>query len=545
VRKPGRRLLAAAATGALILSGCGSSHHRTAPPHSSTTEPTSTAVPGPPPAPVGEVSFAVASPAPANWNVLAAGGAGSTLDQIAAQLWPSAFVVGPSYVPALNPSLLTSAVVTSASPQVVVYHINPSATWSDGVPITGQDFVYNWKAQSGPGRATDLGGRPFTPATTAGYSQIASVEAPPLSPDVVTVRFSTPDPDWKSLFSYLIPAHVAERIGFDNGFIDPVADLVSGGPYVVQDFTPGGQLRLVRNPAFSGAPATALALDFDFVPYPPQMVSALSTGQVSCAAVPSTPATLLPLMRDKSLSVKVTGGGTYLDLDFREGTGPLASAFRRQAIVDLIDRQAITTDAVGAILPGAVAVANRFFMAGQPGYVAGGPTTGTVHAGPNGLQALRLRLIAGSDPYSAAAARLIVSELHAAGIDVSRDTVASVPAAVAGANWDMAIESRSLTPFPGAATERYLGTSPTDVDGVNSAVLNTLLGRAEVTSGSTRSTIIDEIDRLAWREAIDLPLFAVPIAVACQPSVVNVAPNPGPQGPAYNAQLWGLSGGPT
>ncbi len=313
--------MAAAAAGALVLSGCGSSHHRAAPSHPSTTEPTSVAAPAPTPSPVGEVSFAVGSPAPDNWNVLAAGGAGSTLGQVAAQLWPSAFVVGPNYVPSLNTALLTSATVTSESPQIVVYRINPSATWSDGVPITGQDFIYSWLAQSGRRSPTDIGGRPFTPATTAGYSHIAGIDVAPLRPDVVTVRFSTPYPDWKSLFSYLIPAHVAERIGFDDGFTDPVLDLVSGGPYLVQSYTEGEQLRLVRNPSFSGPPATALALDFDFVPYPPQMVRALSAGQVSCADVPATPATLLPLMGDKSLSVKVTGGGTYLDLDFREGTG--------------------------------------------------------------------------------------------------------------------------------------------------------------------------------------------------------------------------------
>ena len=542
---PGRRLLAAAAAAALVVSGCGSSHHQSAPSHPSTTEPTSLASPGPSPSPVGEVSFAVGSPAPNNWNVLAAGGAGSTLDQVAAQLWPSAFVVGPNYAPSLNAALLTSATVTSESPQVVVYHINPSAKWSDGVPITGQDFVYNWLAQSGRRSPTDIGGRAFTPATTAGYSQIASIGVAPLAPDTVTVRFSSPYPDWRSLFSDLIPAHVAQRIGFDRGFTDPVADLVSGGPYLVQSYTEGGQLRLVRNPNFSGPPGTALAIDFDFVPYPPQIANALISGQVSCAEVAATPASLLPLMRDKSLSVKVAGGSTYLDLDLREGTGPLASAGRRQTIADLINRQAISTAVVGSVLSGPTPVANRFFIPGQSGYVADGPTATAVHSGASGFQGLRLRLIAGSDPYSEAAARLVVSELEAAGIAVTPETVASVPAVLAETDWDLAIESRSLTPFPGLATGAFLAGSPNDVDGVDSPALNALVGRVDATTGSARLAVIDELDRLAWRDAIDLPLFAVPIAVACQSSVVNVAPNPAPQGSAYNAQLWGLSGNPT
>jgi peptide/nickel transport system substrate-binding protein len=541
---PGRRLLAAAAAGTLVVSGCGSSHHRAAPAPASTTQPTSAAAaPGPLPSPVGEVSFALGAVAPSIWNVLAAGGAGPTLDQVAAQLWPSAFLVGPSYVPALNTALLTSASVVSESPQTVVYRINPSATWSDGVAITGQDFVYNWLAQSGQGGATDVGGRPFTPATTTGYSQVSRVVVAPLSPDVVTVRFSTPDPDWKSLFSYLMPAHVAQRIGFDSGFSDPVADLVSGGPYVVQSYSPGGQLRLVRNPSFWGTPATALALDFDFVPYTPQLVAALSAGQVDCAAVPATAATLLPLTRNKALSVKVASGAAYLDLDFREGTDALASASRRQAIVGVVDRQALTTDVVGAVLPGASPVANRFFLPGEPGYVAGNP--GAVHAAPGSYQGPPLRLVSGSDPYSAAASRFIVAELRASGIDVSMDTVASVSKVTAGNDWDMAIESRAVEPFPGPATHAYAAGGSGDVDGVDSAQLTALVDRAAYTTGSSREAVIAEIDRLAWQDEVDLPLFALPIDVACQSSVVNVAPNLAPQGPAYNAQLWGLAGGPT
>ncbi len=542
--KPGRRLLAAAAASALIASGCGGSHHRAASAPASTTQPTSAAAaPGPLPSPVGEVSFALGAVAPSNWNVLSAGGASPALDQVAAQLWPSAFVVGPDYVPTLNTALLTSASVVSQSPETVVYHINPAATWSDGVQITGQDFIYNWRAQSGQSGAADVRGRPYTPATTAGYSQISSVDVTPSAPDVVTVHFSTADPDWKSLFSYLMPAHVAQRIGFDSGFTDPVADLVSGGPYLVQSYSPGGQLRLVRNPGFWGAPATALALDFDFVPYPPQMVAAVDTGQVDCAAVPANPATLLPLMGNKALSVKVTGGGSYLDLDFREGTGALASAARRQAIVGAIDRQALTTAVVGSVLPGATPVANRFFLPVEPGYVAGGPSS--LHATASPYRGPPLGLVAGSDPYSAAAARYIVAELHAAGIEVSLDTVASVSAVTAGGHWDMALEPRTLEPFPGPATDAYAPGSSTDVDGLDSAVLTALVARAASTTGSSRTAVIAEIDRLAWQDDVDLPLFALPIDVACQSSVVNVAPNPASQGPAYNAQLWGRAGSPT
>jgi peptide/nickel transport system substrate-binding protein len=540
VPRPGRRLVAAAAAGALIGSGCGGAHHQAAPPRPPVSQPAATVSPAPTPGPVGELSFALDSVAPQNWNVLAAGGNSAALDQIATLLWPSAFVVGSTYVPTLNTALLSSATMTSESPQVVVYHINPSAMWSDGTPITGQDFVYNWEAQSGQRRRGDLGGRPFTPVNTAGYSQIGSVEVAPLAPDVVTVRFSTPDPDWRSLFSDLIPAHVAEQIGFDSGFSDPVADLVSGGPYVVQSYIPGTQLRLVRNPSFSGPPGPALALDYDFLPYSPQMLAALSTDEVSCADVPANPATLLPLMRGKTAAVKVAGGSSYLDLDFREGTDALAAMSRRQAIVEALNRQTLTAMVVGSVLPGAAPVGNRFFVPGEPGYAA--DASPQPAAAPVSYRGPPLRLVAGPDAYSTAAARSVVSQLAAHGIDVTVETVSSLSRVLAGSNWDMAVEVRTVTPFPGPATLAYAFGASSDVDGVDSVQLNALVERAASTTGAARTAVLAEIDRTAWHDAIDLPLFAIPIAVACQPSVVSLAPNPTPSGPAYENLVWGLAG---
>ncbi|HUB69301.1 MAG TPA: hypothetical protein VL984_02665, partial [Acidimicrobiales bacterium] len=90
-------------------------------------------------------------PQPSNWNIHAAAAAPSytALEQVLAQVWPSAFDVGASGVAELDTSLLDSAQEVSTSPQRIVYQINPRAVWSDGTPITYLDFAYNWQAQSG------------------------------------------------------------------------------------------------------------------------------------------------------------------------------------------------------------------------------------------------------------------------------------------------------------------------------------------------------------------------------------------------------------
>ena len=73
-------------------------------------------------------------------------------------VWPQAFIVNNKLQPVLNSQLLESASVTSSSPQTVVYKLNPKAVWSDGTPITADDFIYNWQAQSGNPAYTDVGG---------------------------------------------------------------------------------------------------------------------------------------------------------------------------------------------------------------------------------------------------------------------------------------------------------------------------------------------------------------------------------------------------
>ncbi|MGH9116199.1 MAG: ABC transporter substrate-binding protein [Acidimicrobiales bacterium] len=515
----------------VLVSGCSGGHHRGSP----RTTPSPAPPPPPPARPVPELSYGLAAVAPANWNVLAAGADTPALTQVIDQVWPSVFHTGPNFSPQLDTSFVSSATETSSAPQTIAYKINPKATWSDGVPITGADFAYTWQAQSGQAAFTDVGGKPYTPASTAGYSQIAAVRYTAFNPDDVTVVFSNPDADWQSLFSHLVPAHVAKRVGFDAGFTDPVADLVSGGPYEVVSYDPTGTVRLVRNPDYWGPPAAAPALDFVFVPDPAQISAALRAGQLSCAGVQADAATLAPLRKAGVLAVRVTPGDEYLDLDFRQSGGPLASDTLRAAVSAAVNRAGLVSHVLGAVEPDAAPVANRFLVPGQPGYQAGapGPAAAAAYAGAP------LRLVSGQDPASVSASRVVVADLAVAGIAVTATSVASLPAVLASGDWDMAVEVRQRTPFPGAALDAYRSGSPTNVDGFDSPGMDALLQSAAVASAAARATLIDQADQLAWTDHVDLPLVALPTAVVCQSAVTGVAPNPAPEGPAYNANTWG------
>ena len=68
--------------------------------------------------------------------------AGSTVETQAVGdlIWPQCYEIGPGLKPQLDTELLASAEVVSVVPETVVYHIDPAARWSNGVPIRASAF---------------------------------------------------------------------------------------------------------------------------------------------------------------------------------------------------------------------------------------------------------------------------------------------------------------------------------------------------------------------------------------------------------------------
>ncbi len=62
---------------------------------------------------------------------------------------PGAYHITAQGESAVNPNLVQQAELISTTPETVVYTLNPKAVWSDGVPITAADFIYDWQQQRG------------------------------------------------------------------------------------------------------------------------------------------------------------------------------------------------------------------------------------------------------------------------------------------------------------------------------------------------------------------------------------------------------------
>jgi peptide/nickel transport system substrate-binding protein len=137
-------------------------------------------------------------------------------------------------------NLLTGEAELVTSPkQVVTYHINPQAKWSDGTPITAKDFKFTWEQVA---KGNDIYDR-------TGYDKIESVDDS--KPNTPVVTFREPFADWKTtLFggNYgIYPAHlVKEHSELKDGYT------FSGGPWKLDHWTKGTEWVIVPNPAYWG-----------------------------------------------------------------------------------------------------------------------------------------------------------------------------------------------------------------------------------------------------------------------------------------------------
>jgi peptide/nickel transport system substrate-binding protein len=130
---------------------------------------------------------------------------------------PSAFSTQPNGQQVGEGTAISSAELTSLSPETVVYNLNPHSKWSDGVPFSADD-LYAWWARA----------KALRNSMSDGYQDISTMNVSNQG-QTVTAVFSHPYSDWNLLFRDIEPYRASTSCSVNNWSTRP-----SLGPYKIQ-----------------------------------------------------------------------------------------------------------------------------------------------------------------------------------------------------------------------------------------------------------------------------------------------------------------------
>lgn len=268
--------------------------------------------------------------------------------------WDTDYDVYPVLVDEV-PTVDNGLVTTDADGNTVVtYRIRQGALWSDGEPITADDFLLGHRIYSDPSTGTIARGS---------YPEVVrSVEK--VDDYTIVQTFNGPFPDYISDVVYVraYPAHVWEPLLEANGgTLDGATYFTRGegavgyGPYKLDSWIPGESITFVRNEYWDGQSPAIDRVILRFITETAQLQNALETGEIDLAfnypddleagyaALPGVETWNTLSVYDDALWFNVRAEGTQHPA--------LKDVNVRRAIVHAIDRVTITEALVGAGIP--------------------------------------------------------------------------------------------------------------------------------------------------------------------------------------------------
>ena len=297
---------------------------------------------------------------PPNFNYHQLDGTEHSNFQVIAALMPAVFHSDAAGTPFWDHDLLASEPsVTTELPQLVTYSINPKAAWSDGTPITWEDFYWQWRVLNGSDKAYQIG-------SSNGYSAIADVRKGADERQVV-VAFKQRYADWQAIFSPLYPASTnKDPKTFNEGWRDTI--LTTAGPFVLESIDATSKtITLVRNEKWWGARAKLDRIVYRIID-PDTQIDAIANGEIDGMDIGPDVNKFNRAKDIEGTDIRMAGGPNFRHLTIN-GTSPNLQDVRvRQALSMAISRPAIARALLAPLGIRAEPLGNHIFMSNQAGY---------------------------------------------------------------------------------------------------------------------------------------------------------------------------------
>ena len=461
--------------------------------------------------------------------------------------------------------------VMGRAPLTLDYKINDSAVYSDGKPVTCDDMVLAWAAQSGQYPAFDA-------ASRAGYSDVAVVDCTPGQKRArVTFVRDRDITDYGQLFAAtsMLPAHVLDdTLGLGDGGVTkalqsadgptidkiaeawnttwelkPDADLKkfpSAGPYKLASVAKDGSITLAANDKWWGAKPVIGKITV--APRGADIASRIKSGKVEVVDIAAG-----VVGKDDVPSSYVRKDSASDDIQqlIFAAQGALADPGARRAVALCTPRDAIAA-AVGDPVSNArlntasddsLAVAENVDASGQfaaadvdGARAAAGGQPLTVRIGYRGPDA-RLASVVGAISKSCAAAGITVQEVASptVGAQSLRANDSDVllsgggGAAGSGSSGSSVVDAYALHGGNGNDLSGYANER---VDGVIAAL-------AVTTDPKEQARLLGEGAGVRWGDVPTLPLYRQQRTLLVTNDLTLVRANPTRWGAGWNMDRWG------
>ena len=531
----GRALAAAVAVSLLAVSGAGGAPTQQTPKRG------------------GTLVIRIDAPEPACLNVLADRCIPVGLLPWIDEVLQKPYEVGPDFT--YEGSLVSTVDYTRRPPFTLTYHIRPEARWSDGVPITAQDFIFTLQAIRRSG----------SPDVSEFHAPIRSWRA--VDSKTLRVVLRPRSATWPDFFGNILPAHVLRGSDLTQVWRDGIDDPRTGrpigsGPFLVERLERGRQLVLRRNPRYWGPhPAYVDRLVLRF-PQSIDPVDGLQSGELD-VAVGIGPAVVPALRRQPGIRLVTRAGVGFEQLAIQLGPNAhpaLRSKLVRRALAYGIDRTALVRQIWGDVDPSHRVLNSAVYLTQSRDYEPNwrryryrpaearrlleqaGCRTGADGIFSCGGKPLSLRFYTSAGfAIRAQALSLIQAQLRAAGVEVV--PVFAPPATFIGqilpqGLFDVALFSWSSAPATSWAPSYGCG-GVSNYTGYCQRLVTAHLKQADrILDSGRRARVLNRADRGLASDLPTIPLYQFVVIAAYDTSVRHFRFLP--WNPLWNAEDWWL-----
>ncbi|RPI94754.1 MAG: peptide ABC transporter substrate-binding protein [Chloroflexi bacterium] len=209
----------------------------------------------------------------------------------------------------------------------ITLNLRDDIQWSDGEPITSEDFRFTWAMTVDPSN---------TVASTYPYDQVTGIETP--DAQTVVMKFDEPFSAWSTLWWGLIPAHILQPVYDAESTLDNAEwnnkPTVGCGPYNFAEWESGSFARFVRNDNYFDPAPKIDEIFIRFVPDDAAQTNALVAGDADLGTF--IPYSETPKLKEAGIEIMVQPSGYNEGIYFQ-----VNDEFSHPAMLDVNVRKAI------------------------------------------------------------------------------------------------------------------------------------------------------------------------------------------------------------